>query len=90
MFSRAVLSPIMTLCAYRLADALAFTAVPGKRRNATWRHIAKWQRRVYKIRPCTEHGKWRQASKCTVIDKAGCRSPSVLFLASSLRSELTD
>ena len=43
IFSRAVsmLSPIMTLCAYRLADALAFTAVPGKRRNATWRHMAK-------------------------------------------------
>ena len=41
MFSRPVLSPIMTLCAYRLADALAFTAVPGKRRNATWRHMAR-------------------------------------------------
>lgn len=40
MFSRAVLSPIMTLCAYRLADALAFTAILGKRRNVTWRHIA--------------------------------------------------
>jgi hypothetical protein len=36
-----MLSPIMTLCAYRLADALAFTAFPGKRRNATRRHMAK-------------------------------------------------
>ena len=41
--SRAVsmLSPIMTLCAYRLTEALAVTAVPGKRRNAIWRHMAK-------------------------------------------------
>lgn len=36
-----MLSPIMTLFAYRLADALALTAVLGKRRNATWRHMAK-------------------------------------------------
>ena len=43
IFLRAVsmLSPIMTLCAYRLTDAFAFTAFPGKRRNATRRHMAK-------------------------------------------------
>lgn len=41
MLSRAALSPIMTLCAYRLTEALAVTAVPGKRRNAIWRHMAK-------------------------------------------------
>jgi hypothetical protein len=36
-------SRIMTLCAYRLAETheLAFTAVPGKRRNATQRHMAR-------------------------------------------------
>jgi hypothetical protein len=43
MYSGPALSPVMTLFAYRLTGTreLAVTAVPGKRRNATWCHMVK-------------------------------------------------